>query len=111
MYSNGKHEQRHFQQHNEDITCMAKHPGRKLMATGQINPKGAEAAFVQVWDSTKAEPKLIAHLGSHHDSSISAVAFSFDGAVLISIDDSSDHCCAIWDWKVPYPPPVAHLTR
>lgn len=51
--------QRFFCGHNEDILCLARHPERKLMASAQMDPKGAETPFTCVWDSSTEPPTQV----------------------------------------------------
>ena len=101
VYNREKHEQKLFTQHNEDVMCMAVHPGRQFMCTGQLNPKGAEMAFCIVWDALSNKQKV--KLGSFHKAGISAVAFSPDGTQVITVDETDDHWFAVWDWHAAPP--------
>ena len=62
VYDVASNSQKFFLGHNEDILCMAMHPDRKMVATGQLDPKGAETPFVCLWDSCDESVPLLAKL-------------------------------------------------
>lgn len=90
--------QRFFLGHSEDILCLAVHPSRPIVATGQLDPKGKSTPYICIWDSTTMnEIKKIVY----HDRGVVALAFSPDGEYLVSIGNDNDHDVAIWKWDNP----------
>ena len=51
VYDHGAHTQRHFVGHDDDITCLALHPDRSTVATGQMGKQPC----VLVWSSESCE--------------------------------------------------------
>jgi WD40 repeat protein len=47
IYNIREHGQRFFLGHNDDIICLALHPDRRLVATGQVG----NDPYICVWDS------------------------------------------------------------
>jgi len=90
--------QRFFRGHNEDITCLAVHPKRKIFASGQRDPKGSETPYLCVWDSGTAAPTLLVQL-YNHDRLVVAAAFSDDGKELVSIGADDNHLAFLWSWE------------
>mmetsp|Transcript_15033 Transcript_15033/g.25736 ORF Transcript_15033/g.25736 Transcript_15033/m.25736 type:complete len:637 (+) Transcript_15033:128-2038(+) len=84
--------------HIDDITSMAIHPNKNIVATGQIDPKGkAEKAYFIVWDVVTC--KQISICKNFHDQGINALAFTRDGDKIVSVGADNDHMVAVWDWK------------
>jgi len=98
VYDTANKTQKHFKGHSEDITCVAMHPDRRYIATGQLDPKGAETPFVCIWDSCDADMKQVARV-DFHERAVTAVAFSADGTKLVSIGEDDDHWMAVWEWE------------
>ena len=68
------------------------------MATGQLDPKGAETPYVCIWDSCDADVKQVARI-DFHERAVTALAFSADGKKLVSIGEDDNHWMAVWDWE------------
>ena len=83
-------DQRHFKSHNEDITCLTMHPGRRYVATGQLDPKGPETPFICIWDSCDEGVPQVARI-DFHERAVTAIAFSSDGSKLVSIGEDDNH--------------------
>jgi microtubule-associated protein-like 6 len=48
-----------MQGHDDDITCLALHPSRSMVATGQVASAldgTANCPFLHVWDTTSSPP-------------------------------------------------------
>ena len=117
--------QTHFLGHTKDITCMdvlrdaevalrgATYPPGTLAATGQTRP-GAEEMddafrddddagassrpFVAIWDVRTGEEVKRVRLDAGMRS-VAAVAFSPDGATLVTVGCDDAHTVQIWDWR------------
>uniref|UniRef100_A0A914ULR9 HELP domain-containing protein n=1 Tax=Plectus sambesii TaxID=2011161 RepID=A0A914ULR9_9BILA len=121
--------QRHYTQHNNDVKCVAVHPNKLLVASGQSSghtssdrkpqketrsPIGTlgeldalletdeSQAHVRIWDSITLQTTAVLGLGdATFERSVSCVAFSKvdGGALLAAVDDSFEHTLSIWDWQ------------
>jgi WD40 repeat protein len=88
-----------FQRHSEEITCMAIHPQRALVASGQAAGRADGMASIRVWDSSVRDTTQLAQL-SFHTSGVIAVAFSVDGTRLVSVGaEQGGSKVALWDWN------------
>eukprot|EP00808_Paulinella_micropora_P018089 g9920.t1 len=89
-------EQKFFTGHDEDIQCLAIHPNRRYVATGQRDPKGKATPYTVVWDSETME-KLVKI--SYHERQVCACSFSGDGTKLFTVGDGDTREAAVWDWQ------------
>uniref|UniRef100_A0A673BZ42 EMAP like 1 n=1 Tax=Sphaeramia orbicularis TaxID=375764 RepID=A0A673BZ42_9TELE len=96
--------QRHYTGHTDDIKCLAVHPDKITIATGQVAGTSADgkqlAPHVRVWDSVSLNTLHI--LGSgFFDRALVCLAFSKSngGNTLCVVDDSNDHILSVWDWQ------------
>merc|ERR1719436_1183761 len=96
-----KRSQKFFQEHNDDITCIAvsRHPERPtLVATGQTDPKDdkyKDMPKIYIWDWLSMKKlKLIpdAHWGM-----VLKVQFSVNNNYLYSIGGEEEHILKVWD--------------
>ena len=112
IYDKVMHRQRFFFGHDDDVTCVAVHPNGSIVASGQVGRRPP----VCVWDTAmvSGHPKQskgntgygnmtsadVTHLGNlmFHSRGISCMAFSTDGALLVSIGTDDAHHAAVWDW-------------
>uniref|UniRef100_H3DIX5 EMAP like 1 n=1 Tax=Tetraodon nigroviridis TaxID=99883 RepID=H3DIX5_TETNG len=95
--------QRHYG-HTDDIKCLAVHPDKITIATGQVagtTPDGKQLPpHVRVWDSVSLNTLHV--LGSgFFERSLVCLAFSKSngGNTLCAVDDSNDHVLSVWDWQ------------
>jgi len=95
--------QKFFQEHNDDITCLAvsRHPERPtLVATGQTDPKdtdGKDMPKIYIWDwMTMKKVKLVpdAHWGL-----VLKLQWSTKEDYLYSIGGEEEHQFKVWDLK------------
>ncbi|XP_041668066.1 echinoderm microtubule-associated protein-like 1 isoform X6 [Cheilinus undulatus] len=96
--------QRHYTGHTDDIKCLAVHPDKITIATGQVAGTSADgkqlAPHVRVWDSVSLNTLHV--LGSgFFDRALVCLAFSKSngGNTLCAVDDSNDHVLSVWDWQ------------
>lgn len=88
--------QRFFTEHNEDVTCVAIHPTKKLVASGQVDPKGPEMPCIALWNYEEPEESLQI-IEDAHDWEVLKVQFSPNNNYLYSIGGDDDHTLKIWD--------------
>ncbi|XP_009557456.2 echinoderm microtubule-associated protein-like 1 isoform X2 [Cuculus canorus] len=96
--------QRHYTGHNDDVKCLAVHPGRITIATGQVAGTSKDGKqlppHVRVWDSVTLNTLHVIGMG-YFDRAVTCIAFSKSngGSCLCSVDDSNDHVLSVWDWQ------------
>ncbi|GAV03860.1 hypothetical protein RvY_14230 [Ramazzottius varieornatus] len=116
--------QRHYLGHSDDIRCLAVHPNRLIIASGQtgiydkksdskrrgaVSPTADQAfdisldkvVHIRIWDAVSLQTLHV--LGGHgeFEKGFSTLAFSkMDGGALLSvIDESQEHTLTLWDWQ------------
>lgn len=94
MYDPARHRQRFFLGHDDDVTSLAIHPDRTLVATGQL---GANP-YVCIWNTATMEQVVRLSLGEGARS-ITALAFSPDGGTLATVTTDNAHTITLWDWR------------
>ncbi|XP_076604234.1 echinoderm microtubule-associated protein-like 1 isoform X8 [Chaetodon auriga] len=95
--------QRHYTGHTDDIKCLAVHPDKITIATGQVagtSSDGKLAPHVRVWDSVSLNTLHVLGTG-FFDRALVCLAFSKSngGNTLCVVDDSNDHMLSVWDWQ------------
>ncbi|XP_013391678.1 echinoderm microtubule-associated protein-like 6 [Lingula anatina] len=93
VYSRDHHRQRFYLDHTDDILCLAIHPIKDIIATGQV---GRDPP-VHVWDAETL--KCLSVLKGQHQRGICAVDFSGDGKKLASVGLDDNHTIVVWDWR------------
>ncbi|XP_011505810.1 PREDICTED: echinoderm microtubule-associated protein-like 2 [Ceratosolen solmsi marchali] len=102
LYNTEEHCQRHYLGHTDDVKCIAIHPNKLVVATGQAS--GAERrdtmAHVRIWNSVSLSTLCTIGNGEF-DGSICCLSFSKadGGNFLATIDETSDHNISIWEWQ------------
>lgn len=101
LYHIAEKTQRHYLGHTDDIRCMAVHPNKETIATGQVPGHGREAKpHIRVWSSISLETLHVLGLGDF-DKPLVCLAFSQSdgGASLAAIeDDPSAKILSVWNW-------------
>ena len=90
--------QRFYLGHTDDILCIALHPVKDLVATGQIGRKPS----IHIWDAQQPSNTAISILEGEHTRGICACGFSGvnDGGKKLATIGMDDHRTMIlWDWK------------
>ncbi|KAK6306930.1 hypothetical protein J4Q44_G00220780 [Coregonus suidteri] len=96
--------QRHYTRHTDDIKCLAVHPDKITIATGQVAGTSSDgkqlAPHVRVWDSVSLNTLHVLGTG-FFDRALVCLAFSKSngGNMLCVVDDSNDHVLSVWDWQ------------
>ncbi|XP_076829714.1 echinoderm microtubule-associated protein-like 3 isoform X2 [Brachyhypopomus gauderio] len=104
LYHVTKRTQRHYRKHTDCVRCLAVHPDKVLVASGQtagVDKDGKPLQpFVHIWDSNTLATMQQIGLGTF-ERGVGSVAFSNAdaGTFLCVIDESNEHMLSVWDWK------------
>uniref|UniRef100_A0A7N4V791 Echinoderm microtubule-associated protein-like 4 n=1 Tax=Sarcophilus harrisii TaxID=9305 RepID=A0A7N4V791_SARHA len=96
--------QRHYLSHTDCVKCLAVHPDKIRIATGQIAGVDKDGRplqpHVRVWDSVSLATLQVIGLGTF-ERGVGCLDFSKadSGVHLCVIDDSNDHMLTVWDWQ------------
>lgn len=96
--------QRHYLGHTDCVKCLALHPDKIRMATGQIagvdKDGRALQPHVRIWDSVSLSTLQVIGLGTF-ERGVGSLAFSKadSGQHLSVVDDCNDHMLTVWDWQ------------
>nr|CAB3242502.1 echinoderm microtubule-associated protein-like 2 [Phallusia mammillata] len=102
MYDPKDGYQRHYLGHNDDVKCLAIHPDKLKIATGQVAGLELDGRprlpQVHVWDAVSL---TTLHVISSFDRSVACLSFSkIDGGTyLCAVDESNDHVLSVWNWE------------
>ena len=86
-------DQKFYEGHSNKISCMAIHPSRKIVATGE----GADSPQIHVWSVLTRAPKAI--IQTNHGAGIINMAFSRCGSLLVSIGVDKYLSLQVTDWR------------
>ncbi|XP_053359579.1 echinoderm microtubule-associated protein-like 3 isoform X2 [Clarias gariepinus] len=104
LYHVNRRTQRYYRKHTDCVRCLAVHPNKVLIASGQtagVDKDGKPLQpFVHIWDSTTLTTLQQIGLGTF-ERGVGSVAFSSAdaGTFLCVIDDSNEHMLSVWDWS------------
>ncbi|XP_057199761.1 echinoderm microtubule-associated protein-like 1 isoform X4 [Triplophysa rosa] len=104
LYNVDEQLQRHYTGHTDDIKCLAVHPDKITIATGQVAGTSSDgkqlAPHVRVWDSVSLNTLHVLGTG-FFDRALVCLSFSKSngGSWLCVVDDSNDHMLSVWDWQ------------
>ncbi|XP_029326734.1 echinoderm microtubule-associated protein-like 4 isoform X5 [Mus caroli] len=96
--------QRHYLGHTDCVKCLAVHPDKIRIATGQIAGVDKDGRplqpHVRVWDSVSLTTLHVIGLGTF-ERGVGCLDFSKadSGIHLCVIDDSNEHMLTVWDWQ------------
>ncbi|XP_041486912.1 echinoderm microtubule-associated protein-like 4 isoform X4 [Microtus oregoni] len=96
--------QRHYLGHTDCVKCLAVHPDKIRIGTGQIAGVDKDGRplqpHVRVWDSVSLSTLHVIGLGTF-ERGVGCLAFSKadSGVHLCVIDDSNEHMLTVWDWQ------------
>ncbi|KAH9628734.1 hypothetical protein HF086_003688 [Spodoptera exigua] len=94
--------QRHYTGHTDDVKCLAIHPNKLIVASGQCagHDRLDARPHIRVWNSVSLA--TLAVLGAGHiERAVQCLSFSRadGGALLAAVDDGPDHTISVWDWQ------------
>ncbi|XP_072545781.1 echinoderm microtubule-associated protein-like 1 isoform X3 [Salminus brasiliensis] len=104
LYNVDEQLQRHYTGHTDDIKCLAVHPDKITIATGQVAGTSLDGKqlvpHVRVWDSVSLNTLHVLGTG-FFDRALVCLSFSKSngGSWLCVVDDSNDHVLSVWDWQ------------
>ncbi|KAK7878325.1 hypothetical protein WMY93_031042 [Mugilogobius chulae] len=104
LFNNEERTQRHYLGHTDCVKCLALHPDKIRIATGQIagvdKDGRALPPHVRVWDSVSLNTLQIIGQGTF-ERGVGSLAFSKadSGVHLAVVDDCNDHMLTVWDWN------------
>ncbi|KAL7992619.1 hypothetical protein Chor_016875 [Crotalus horridus] len=93
VYNRQQNTQRFYLGHDDDILCLAIHPLKDYVATGQV---GRDCS-THIWDTETIKPLSV--LKGYHQYGVCAVDFSADGKRLASVGIDDNHTVILWDWR------------
>ncbi|XP_060804047.1 echinoderm microtubule-associated protein-like 2 isoform X3 [Amyelois transitella] len=96
--------QRHYTGHTDDVKCLAVHPNKLVVASGQCagHDRLDARPHVRVWNSVSLATLAVIGVGQM-ERSVSCVTFSRadGGALLGCVDEGPDHTISVWEWQRP----------
>jgi len=96
LYNVEEQSQRHYLGHTADIRCIALHPNKLLIGSGQAG--GPDRPHVRVWNSVSLHTVHTLGLGDFQHS-ICCISFSkADGGNLMVAVQETEHIISVWDW-------------
>ncbi|XP_067011712.2 echinoderm microtubule-associated protein-like 2 isoform X2 [Anabrus simplex] len=120
LFNVDEQSQRHYLGHTDDVKCLAIHPNKLLVASGQtaghdrregrswkLNPPPDRTApeaemwpHIRIWNSVSLHTISVIGIGEF-ERSICCISFSkADGGMLLcAVDEAPDHNISIWDWQ------------
>ncbi|XP_066583387.1 echinoderm microtubule-associated protein-like 2 isoform X3 [Prorops nasuta] len=102
LYNKEEHSQRHYQGHTDDVKCIAIHPNKLVVATGQACGTDRREALphIRIWNSVSLTTLSVIGNGEF-DGSICCLSFSKadGGTYLCAVEETADHTISIWDWQ------------
>ncbi|KAK8384055.1 hypothetical protein O3P69_016056 [Scylla paramamosain] len=102
LYNVEEQMQRHYLGHTDDIKCLAVHPNKLIIATGQTAGHDRRDArpHIRVWDSVSLHTLHVLGI-SDIERSVACLAFSKadGGNLLVAVDEAPDHNMSVWDWS------------
>ena len=105
VYNKEEHHQRFFNEHFDDITALAIHPNRKIVATGEIGPY----PLISIWDTE--ENKALVRIREPLTKGINHLAFSRDGKYLVATAADDCHNVAVFDWEKGAAEDISNITN
>ncbi|KAM3959706.1 echinoderm microtubule-associated protein-like 2 isoform 3-T3 [Aphomia sociella] len=96
--------QRHYTGHTDDVKCLAVHPNKLIIASGQCagHDRLDARPHVRVWNSVSLATLAVIGAGQM-DRAVACVTFSRadGGSLLACVDEGPDHTISVWEWQRP----------
>lgn len=86
-------EQKFYEGHSVKISCITRHPHRRLIATGEVNV----SPTIHIWDAQTFETVRV--LETAHKGGVLHLTFSKDGHKLVSIGMDRTFSIQIFNWE------------
>ena len=106
LYNHEERTQRFYLGHTDDVKCMAIHPDKITVATGQTtgHDRVEGQAHVRIWDSLNLKTLKVIGLspgGGDFQNSIGCLSFSKadGGNQLCVVDEGNDRWLSVWNWQ------------
>ncbi|XP_026332570.1 echinoderm microtubule-associated protein-like 2 isoform X4 [Hyposmocoma kahamanoa] len=94
--------QRHYTGHTDDVKCLAVHPNKLIIASGQCagHDRLDARPHVRVWNSVSLATLAVIGAGQM-ERAVACVTFSRadGGALLACVDEGTDHTISVWEWQ------------
>ncbi|XP_049875343.1 echinoderm microtubule-associated protein-like 2 isoform X3 [Pectinophora gossypiella] len=94
--------QRHYTGHTDDVKCIAVHPNKLIIASGQCagHDRLDARPHVRVWNSVSLATLAVIGAGQM-ERAVACVTFSRadGGALLACVDEGPDHTISVWEWQ------------
>jgi len=101
LFNAEEHSQRHYLGHTEEIKCLAVHPNKLLIATGQASGHDRREGrpHIRIWNSVSLQTLHVIGVGDF-ERSVCCISFSKadGGNLLVAVDEGSEHTMSVWDW-------------
>lgn len=95
--------QRHYLGHTDSVKCIALHPNRLIIASGQSTTenKPDKRPVVRVWNTVSLVTMKVIWFNEDFDRPICCLAFSKqdNGDTLAVVDESNEHTITLLDWQ------------
>lgn len=103
LYNPEEKVQRHYLGHTDSVKCIAVHPNRLIIASGQSTTqnKPDKRPVVRVWNTVSLATLKVIWFNEDFDRPICCLAFSKQdqGATLAVVDESNEHTITLLDWQ------------
>ncbi|XP_046389885.1 echinoderm microtubule-associated protein-like CG42247 [Ischnura elegans] len=101
LYDRDEDTQRHYVAHSEDIQCMALHPSREMVASGQRAGRNRKTqAHIRIWSTETLQTLYVFGMGEF-ELGVSAIAFSQlnGGSYVLAVDGGRERILSVWQWQ------------
>ena len=107
VYDRHGHRQRFFTGHDDDIKCIAMHPRRRIVATGQMCGHAETSRglpYVCIWDTKTCKELACIPFPPEGEpsvamNSVAALGFSSCGSLLAIVTGDTNHTVHVFEWR------------
>jgi WD40 repeat protein len=86
--------QKFYEGHTSKISCMAVHPSKRMVATGECS----ECPQIHIWRIQTCEPRAV--IQTNHNGGIMNMAFSYCGSLIVSVGVDELFSLQVTDWAM-----------